>query len=136
MNKKHGCFGTRLYQIWASMKNRCQSKKSVGYPSYGGRGITVCEEWQNFENFQKWAHLSGYNESLTIDRIDNNKGYSPANCRWATYKEQARNRRNSHVVNGKCISQWAEDLGIHEDTIRWRLKNNWPIEKALTKKGE
>ena len=87
---------TRLYNIWANMKQRCENTLHPRFKDYGGRGITLCSDWQdNFKNFYDWAMLNGYAENLTIDRIDNNGMYEPLNCKWSTYKEQAQNKRNS-----------------------------------------
>lgn len=89
----HGLSNTRLFRIWCEMKHRCYLKSDTNYFKYGARGIKVCEEWKNdFVNFYNWSINNGYKEDLTIDRIDNEEGYFPENCRWATYAQQNKNR--------------------------------------------
>ena len=134
---KHGLFGTRIYNIWSRMKQRCNNKKNQQYKNYGGRGIKYCQEWNNFEKFYEWSKNNGYAENLTIDRIDVNGNYEPTNCRFITIKEQNRNKRNNVKIyyNGqeKCISEWAELFGIKKGLLYGRLKRGWTIERALNK---
>jgi hypothetical protein len=98
-NEIHGMSHTLLHRVWGNIKQRCYNSNDKGYPYYGGRGIKMCRSWYySFVVFCKWAMSSGYKEGLSIDRIDNDRGYAPWNCRWATAKQQANNRRNNRIV--------------------------------------
>lgn len=137
---KHNGKHTRLYKIWGSMKSRCFNINIEAFCNYGGRGITVCDQWKNdFKAFYDWAMSNGYKEDLTIDRIDVNGNYEPSNCRWATYKEQNNNRRTNFYIEyhgqKKTISDWARAYNIHPDTLRKRIKKyKWNVEEALNGK--
>lgn len=127
----------RLRGVWENMIQRCHNPKTRQYGYYGGRGIAVCDEWRDdYSCFREWALKNGYKQGLTIDRINNNDGYSPQNCRWATYKEQGRNRRGNHniTLNGetKCLREWSETVGINVSVISRRLRDGWSVESALT----
>lgn len=128
----------RLHRILDGMKLRCYNPHSNRFHRYGGRGIKICDEWLNDpDSFCKWALSNGYQKGLTIDRIDNNKDYSPDNCQWIPLKEQMSNQSTNVFVeyNGErhTISQWAEKLGIERTTLHNRLKYyGWSVEKALT----
>lgn len=114
----------RLFKIWSSMHERCEYAKHPHYKDYGGRGIYVCDEWKEYLPFAKWSIANGYKDDLTIDRVNNEKGYCPENCRWVTMKEQANNKRTNHIVeiNGKSmtLSQCSEKYKIPKSTLRWR----------------
>jgi hypothetical protein len=119
------------------MLERCGNEKLDVYKNYGGRGISVCDEWaSSFGVFHSWSTASGYKEGLSIERIDNDSGYCPGNCKWATRKEQASNRRNNKYVdyNGerRTIEEWERVLGFSRNVVRSRIKNGWPIEKAMS----
>lgn len=124
---KHGASNTRLYGIWTNMKGRCNNPNAEGYKDYGGRGIQVCDEWaHDFSVFQEWAMSHGYQESLSIDRVDVDGNYCPENCRWASMKEQQNNKRTNVFceIDGetRTLSQWAEfsNLPKYEIYDRWR----------------
>ena len=135
-NKTHGMRHSRLYHIWNAMIGRCHRKADRAYPSYGGRGIAVCDEWHSFAGFHSWALAAGYEDGLSIDRIDNDLGYSPSNCRWVTRYVQANNKRSNRCVeyNGEThtIAEWAEILGIKYATLRKRINDGWDVEKAFS----
>ena len=125
-NQKHGMKNTRIYNIWCSMKQRCNNKNCSVYKSYGAKGISVCPEWNsNFISFYNWSISNGYKDNLTIDRLDNSKGYSPENCRWATAKQQARNRISNIIIehNGesKILIEWCEKYNVRYSTVYDRL---------------
>lgn len=143
---KHGMSKTYLYKTWLSMINRCRNENCSVYKYYGGRGIAVCDEWKtNYLAFYEWAIANGYNDDknesgkriLTIDRIDNDKGYSPDNCRWITFKEQQRNRRNNRYVDYKGekvpLSVVSEAEQIPYTTLCERLNRGCSINEAIAK---
>ena len=134
-NKRHGMWGTKLYQVWAGMKQRCENKKSKAYANYDGRGIIVCLEWNDPKCFMDWALSNGYKEGLQLDRIDNNKGYSPENCRFVTPQVNECNRRNNVLLTignkTKSISEWSRKVGCKKDLISSRLKLGWSPESAV-----
>lgn len=126
---KHSLSNTRLFKIWVNMKERCLNKKNTAFKNYGGRGISVCAEWiSDFMNFYNWAINNGYQDNLTIDRIDNNGNYEPNNCRWADRKEQGRNKRNNVIViiNDKkyCASELSELLKIPYKRLLKKIHKN------------
>ena len=136
MRTKHGMVNTRIYRIWQNMKNRCRHPNNPRYKDYGARGITYCEEWERFEPFYKWAQETGYNDNLTIERIDNNKGYSPDNCRWATKEEQQYNKRTTHYLTykgeTKSMAEWSKIMNVNLQTLASRINYlHWSVEKAL-----
>lgn len=128
LNYKHNMSHSRIYRIFIGMKYRCNNPNSVDFERYGGRGIKICDEWERengFELFYNWSINNGYNDSLTIDRIDNNKNYEPSNCRWATMSEQGKNKSNNNLItiNGKTqtLSEWANEYKLDKETIRNRF---------------
>src|SRR5699024_6188872 len=128
----------KLQKVLRNMRYRCYNENNSVYKYYGGKGITICEEWlQSFDNFYHWALLNGYKEGLSIDRIDVNGPYSPENCRWATMEEQSRNKTNTVLVeyNGKkmTLREWSEELNISLSTITKRNINGNQIKKKIKK---
>lgn len=134
---KHGMCKTRIYHIWIRMKDRCNNPKTKDYQYYGAKGIKVCDEWSNnFLSFYNWSIENNYNDTLTIDRIDGSKGYSPDNCRWISIRAQQRNRIDNIplTINGvtKIEVEWAEEYNIDPHIFRRRLKLGWDPIDALT----
>lgn len=136
VEKQDGRTGTRLYNIYNEMKYRCYGQYSTNYRHYGGRGITMCDEWKNdFITFKDWALSHGYNDSLTIDRIDVNGNYCPENCRWATMLEQSNNKRNTIKMTyggvTKPLSIWAKEFGLSYMTVYHKYRKGLPPEEIL-----
>lgn len=134
-NKTHGMSKTRLFKIWVGMRQRCENHNNPKYEIYGGRGIKVCSEWQEFEQFMKWSYENGYKDNLTIDRIDSDSNYEPSNCRWVDLKHQANNTRATIFLtyNGetKSASEWSDITGIPQNTITKRKRNGWDDKRNL-----
>jgi len=131
---KHGMSNTPIYKAWQAMHDRCKNLKNRHYKNYGGRGITVCDRWQEFSSFL--ADMGMRPKGFEVDRRDNDGPYSPENCRWVTRRANLNNRRLNNLVefNGevKTVTEWAKVLDIHEETLRHRVNRGWPPEKALT----
>lgn len=128
---------TRLYKIWSNIKSRCFTETTTEYENYGGRGITVCDEWKDsYEAFRDWAINNGYNDSLTIERINVNGNYCPENCKWATNIEQANNTRTNHFITYKdethTLTEWSRILEIPRARLQYRI-NKMTVEEAFTK---
>lgn len=134
LNYRHGMTGAKAHIVWDSMLQRCCNENHKSYPQYGGRGIKVCDAWYTFENFH--TDMGDPLPGLTIDRIDTNGNYEPANCRWATMAEQGRNKRNNFLIehNGEnlTLAEWAKRYSLDRVTLRDRLKRGWTVEQALT----
>jgi hypothetical protein len=133
-NRTHGMAGSRIYQTWLRMIRRCTEKSCRDFPDYGGRGIVVCARWMQFENF--FADMGAAPPGKTLDRRNNDHGYQPDNCRWATAKEQANNTRKNHRITAlgrtQTLSQWAEEANLRAATIAARIKCGWPTDKAVS----
>lgn len=139
-NRTHSFSGTRIYMIWAGMVKRCEDTNDKRFKDYGGRGIKVCDEWRHdFEAFFDWAMANGYNHDLTIERKETNLGYSPENCRWATWAEQAGNKRNNHAFAAfgetKHLAAWARDprCVVGAPILCWRINQGMDPEEAITR---
>lgn len=141
VRKQNGLHSSKLYDVWSGIKRRCYNSDCRNYKNYGGRGITVCELWKNsFLAFYEWAMMNGYKENMSIDRIDNDGPYSPENCRWATAKQQANNRRTSHHVDycGKeyTIPELSQLFGVEYGIFYTRMyRLGFSIDKYIKKYG-
>ena len=135
-NVKHNMYKSRLYGIWNGLKDRCYNSNNAQYHNYGGRGIKVCEEWQEFIPFKEWALNNGYTDTLTLDRTDFDGDYEPNNCRWITIQAQQYNKRNNHLLtyNGRTqtLIEWAKERGIKYNTLQARIcRGHWSVGRAL-----
>jgi len=131
--RTHGLCGSKTYHIWAAMIQRCLNENNDRYSSYGGREIKVCKKWLNFENFYK--DMGEKPERKSLDRVNNNGDYEPENCRWATWKEQANNKRNNVLLEFKgrtlTVAQWGRKIGLGRSVIYGRLRLGWSIDRTL-----
>lgn len=133
---KHGAAGSHLYMVYHGIRARCYNPNSNDYKHYGGRGIKICKEWEEYETFESWALKSGYRTGLTIERIDVNGDYCPNNCKWITQREQTRNKRTTIYLTAfgktKSLLDWAEEYGKSPGVLRTRIKRGWPVEEAIS----
>jgi hypothetical protein len=135
-NTKHGYSKKeRLYSTWCHLRQRCTNPNDRAYKRYGGRGIKVCQEWNNYISFREWALENGYADNLTIDRIDNNGDYCPENCRWVNMKIQCNNRQSNHFITCRgethTLSEWSDIVGLQSLTILARIRKGWDEESAV-----
>ncbi|MDP4459875.1 hypothetical protein QUD39_01190 [Staphylococcus hyicus] len=135
-NTTHNKSQTRLYRIWCNMKARCNNSNNPAFDRYGGRGIKICDEWnKSFDEFYKWAKISGYTNELTIERVDNDGNYEPDNCKWANYSIQGRNKRNNALSEYKgklrTRAEIAELTGLSYGTIRRREQSGIDFDKPI-----
>lgn len=140
MRGEHGFSKSRLYGVWRNMRNRCNNKNTDSYKYYGAKGVSICDEWNDFAKFKDWAYENGYDEnaihgSCTLDRIDVCGNYSPDNCRWVSMKEQANNRSSNVNIrydgDSHTVAEWSDITGINASTIRARLNRGWEESDAL-----
>jgi predicted nucleic acid-binding Zn-ribbon protein len=133
--RTHGKHGTREYNVWKQMRQRCNNPNAIGYANYGGRGIRVCDRWEDFAAFL--ADMGpAPSKAHSIERKDNGQGYEPGNCVWATRAEQSRNKRDNHLLTyqgrTQTVVDWAAEVGLTHDCLFKRIRNGWPVHEALT----
>lgn len=133
---KHDAEGKpRLYKIWIDMRRRCNNPNRDDYKNYGGRGISVCDEWNDYAKFKEWAENNGYTDELSIDRKDVNGNYCPENCQWITLAEQAKNKQNTHWITydnkTQSLTDWAKEMGVPRQTVSNRARKGKPVEEIL-----
>lgn len=138
---KHNMSDSRLYRIWAEIKQRCYNPKATSYENYGGRGIKMCNAWlDSFESFFEWSVANGYSDKLSIDRINSDGDYEPSNCRWADATTQANNTRSNRIIsfNGKTltVAQWAKELNVSDKLLRSRLDAGWDFQRAVLQRKQ
>ena len=133
---KHGGCGTPLYNVWKSMRQRCNNRRSHDYIWYGADGIRICKEWSDFSNFRNWAVNSGYQKGLTIDRIDVNGDYCPENCRWVTIQEQQKNKRNvlrfQYSGSNYTVETFCKEFHISMQMFYDRKRKGWSLGEIAT----
>lgn len=138
LNTRHAESGTQLYRAWTNMRYRCNTPTCQCYKNYGGRGITICKEWGEYESFRDWALNNGFMEGLSIDRIDVDGNYEPSNCRWVSDKTQQNNKRNNVTLTfggqTHTLQEWSEMTGINWTTLKRRINAGWNTEDTLTRK--
>ncbi|EHQ88287.1 hypothetical protein [Desulfosporosinus youngiae] len=137
---KHGDVGSKLYNTWGNMRSRCYNKNRPDYPYYGGRGITICKEWRDsYQSFKMWALQNGYHDGLTIERADNNKGYFPDNCLFATRFQQSRNKRNNIKVEfrneERLLIELTDEFGLSPQKVRAQYHRGLNINEILERGG-
>lgn len=133
----HGQSSTRLFTIWKNMKSRCTNPNNPCFNQYGGRGITVCDAWiEDFAVFYDWSIKHGYNDDLSIDRVNVNGDYDPDNCRWVSQKTQCNNTRRNIMIEHdgelRTAKQWSDELGIKYGTLISRIRRGWDVDRALS----
>lgn len=137
--KGQGSDWHRIREVWKGLKKRCENPNCKDYKGYHGKGITICAEWHDFETFYEWSITHGYRSDLTLDRINNSKGYNPTNCRWVSRRAQAYNRTTNRYIRSsdgevRTLEEWARRQGVEPSTVSRRLERGWTVDEAVGKK--